>query len=149
MRAALIENGVVADVIMVLDLSFMPGLVESDTANIGDTYDEETNTFTPPPPPPAPIPTEGDLLALCRSTLASRLDGGARAAGFLSFADALTYVDEPAVPAYQTAALELRAWRSQCRAVAEQIMTEIRAGALPTEAEITAALPPAPSTQPA
>lgn len=39
MRAAVVENGVVINVVEVDDLSVIENLVQSDTANIGDYYD--------------------------------------------------------------------------------------------------------------
>lgn len=62
MRIAIIENGTVARVILAGPdwQAVFPGAVgvESDTANVGDTY--ESGLFRPPA---APAPTEADLLA--------------------------------------------------------------------------------------
>jgi hypothetical protein len=51
MRYAVIENGVVVNVTEG-DVAHEDAWVETDTGNIGDSYNPATNTFTPPPPPP-------------------------------------------------------------------------------------------------
>ena len=49
MRAALIENGIVTNVILVEDLNFMPGLVDDSQgmAQIGGGWDGQSFTPTP------------------------------------------------------------------------------------------------------
>lgn len=51
MRAAIIENGLVENVVVVTDqaLAEAHGWIINDTANIGDRYDPDTGQFTPPP----------------------------------------------------------------------------------------------------
>jgi len=60
MKAAIIENGKVANIAKVKDQAFAEsqGWIVSDTAKIGDTYDPETGEFISPPPKPEPVPTE-------------------------------------------------------------------------------------------
>lgn len=52
------------------------------------------------------------LVTRLRASVVMLLDEKARELKFESFADALTYVDEPAVPLYQEQARALRSWRS-------------------------------------
>lgn len=54
MRAHVIENGVVVNIIEVESLDFLPNLVEATEGSIGWLYDGET--FSPPPAPPDPVP---------------------------------------------------------------------------------------------
>lgn len=56
MKAAIIENGVVTNIAMVADEAFAQaqGWVVSDTAKIGDSY--ENGEFISPPPDPEPVP---------------------------------------------------------------------------------------------
>lgn len=49
MIAAVIENGVVVNRIVVDDLNAFPGLVDGEACNIGDLWDGEK--FTAPSPP--------------------------------------------------------------------------------------------------
>ncbi len=58
MRHAQIENGVVVNVILANNPDDVPGLflVASETASIGDSYDN--GVFTKPPPPPPVVPQE-------------------------------------------------------------------------------------------
>jgi hypothetical protein len=54
MRAAIIENGVVANIIEADNLGVFPGLVDATGAAIGDLWDG--STFTKPPAPPPAVP---------------------------------------------------------------------------------------------
>lgn len=62
MRAALIQNGYVVNVLEVDSLDFMPGLVECKTGNIGDSYVNGSII-------PKPGPTEDDIKELRRAEL--------------------------------------------------------------------------------
>ncbi|MES2729925.1 MAG: hypothetical protein V4621_07525 [Pseudomonadota bacterium] len=54
MRAALIENGFVVNVLEVPDLNFIPNLVDATNGgNIGDQY--VNGQFIPPAPPQPPV----------------------------------------------------------------------------------------------
>jgi hypothetical protein len=55
MRAAIIENGVVANIIEADSLGVFPGLVDATGADIGDLWDG--SVFTKPPPLPPVVPT--------------------------------------------------------------------------------------------
>lgn len=59
MKAAIIENGKVINIAKVTDQAFADsqGWVVSDTAKVGDDYDETTGEFITPTPPPPPTPT--------------------------------------------------------------------------------------------
>lgn len=54
MRAAVIENGKVTNIIEVESLDFLPNLVGAGGGSIGDDY--ANGVFTPPPPSPPLIP---------------------------------------------------------------------------------------------
>jgi hypothetical protein len=54
MRAAIIENGVVANIIEADNLGVFPGLIDAIGADIGDLWDG--STFTKPPAPPPVVP---------------------------------------------------------------------------------------------
>lgn len=45
MRAVIIENNIVTNTILVDDINFLPNLIESDIAQIGDIYDNVLHTF--------------------------------------------------------------------------------------------------------
>nr|WP_289100136.1 hypothetical protein [uncultured Halomonas sp.] len=80
MRAAIIKDGIVANIAKVADEDFAQsqGWIVSDTAKIGDSYDAETGKFTTSPPPPEPIPTSitprQARLALLQAGLLSQVD---------------------------------------------------------------------------
>jgi hypothetical protein len=54
MRAAIINSGIVTNVVMLNDLSEIVGAIDGTLANIGDTWDGAN--FIRPPASPAPIP---------------------------------------------------------------------------------------------
>lgn len=56
MRAAIIENGKVVNVVEVGTLDALPGLVDGAMASIGDDWDGETFTSPPFDPPPVVVP---------------------------------------------------------------------------------------------
>jgi len=55
MRAAVVEGGVVVNIIEVESLATFPGLIDAAGGTIGDTWDGEK--FTSPPPIPEPVPS--------------------------------------------------------------------------------------------
>lgn len=59
-----------------------------------------------------PEQTTAQVLAQLKTEINKRLDDQAVNLGFDGMADAITYCDEPSVPAYQEQALTLRHWRS-------------------------------------
>lgn len=73
MRAALIRDGVVANVVVVNDMAFADFLcksqgydqaAQSDTASPGDLFDGKSFAQAPPPPPPPPTQLETLVSAL-------------------------------------------------------------------------------------
>ena len=85
MRAAVIENGKVTNIIVVESLDIFPNLVDAEGANIGDDWDGVQ--FVKPPTPPTPDPTpprmteeEKEALLLAQSEMIAllfeRLQGG-------------------------------------------------------------------------
>lgn len=87
-RKAVIEGGVVENVIEAGDDFTLPGktLVTSDTAQIGDTY--ANGTFTPPTPPPVPIPQSVTPLQARKAINAAGLRSSIEAAVAASGQDA-------------------------------------------------------------
>jgi hypothetical protein len=61
MRAAIIADGVVTNVIEVEALADWPGAIDAEGAGIGWTWDG--TTLAPPPPPPPPPLVQSDQLA--------------------------------------------------------------------------------------
>jgi hypothetical protein len=62
----------------------------------------------------APGPTLEQKQAALKQQITVNINEQAKSLGFTSIDEALTYVDEPAVPLYQQQALALRKWRSLC-----------------------------------
>jgi hypothetical protein len=58
MRAAIVENNIVVNVIEVESLDFIEGLVEAPEANIGDVWDGESFTAPPVEPTPDVVPSK-------------------------------------------------------------------------------------------
>lgn len=85
MRAHVIENGVIANTIVVDALDALPGLVLIDAdlhaGNIGDGWDG--NVVVPAPPTPAPVPAEVTMrqarLALLGAGLLTNVDAAINA----------------------------------------------------------------------
>jgi hypothetical protein len=50
MKAAVIENGVVTNIVLVNSLSDLPNLVDASVANVGDLWDGVSFTAQPKPP---------------------------------------------------------------------------------------------------
>lgn len=81
MRLAVIESGVVANIILAPEDFKIEGatLVTTDSAGIGDLYDAENGVFSPPPPQPV----MADELVAYASDLRWRIEtGGATWNGF-------------------------------------------------------------------
>ena len=58
MRAAAIENGKVVNVIEVDNLNILPNLVDGASGNIGDSWDGEQFSASPPPPESTAVPQQ-------------------------------------------------------------------------------------------
>ena len=85
MRAAIINSGVVVNVIELDNLGQYPGAVACPNNDIGDLYDG--STFTKPTPPPPPIPT----VVTMRQARLAMLDAGI----LTSVSDALAAMTGP------------------------------------------------------
>lgn len=88
--------------------------------------------------------TAGDFQAAVQQ----HLDAAARARGYDDIRSAVTYAEEPAVPAFQAEGQALRAWRSRVWAACYGILAEVQAGtrsAPASVAELIGELPAAPS----
>lgn len=83
MRAAVIADGVVTNIIEVDRLEVFPGLVAAGAVRIGDLWDGEA--FSAPPPQPEPVPTKVSKmqakLALLGAGLLDDVDAAVAAAG--------------------------------------------------------------------
>lgn len=145
-----VENTIVMD-----DFSALPDwhIVAADFGGeIGDFYDENTNTFTPPDLTVAPTDPEA-WAALVREYdghVQARLDAHAAAMGYgdpnrpevSPILHAITYADEAAVPKFQAEGRALRAWRSLYWAACWPVLEAVRLGQrpVPTPAELLAEL---------
>ena len=92
-------------------------------------------------------PLLADVQAALSGAVQAHLDAAARSLGYDSIASAVTYADEPAVPAFQAQGKELRAWRSQVWASCIATLDAVKAGSqpVPTVEALVASLPAAPS----
>lgn len=91
----------------------------------------------------AVTPTAEQITATLTAAVQSHLDEAARAAGYDDIKSAVTYAEEPAVPAFQAEGLAFRAWRSLVWAHCYAAMAAVQAGerAVPTAAELISELP--------
>lgn len=99
-----------------------------------------------PVAPYAP-PLLADVQAALSGAVQAHLDAAARAFGYDSIASAVSYADEPSVPAFQSQGKALRAWRSQVWASCIATLDAVKAGSqpVPTAEAFVATLPVAPS----
>lgn len=87
-----------------------------------------------------------DLKAIARQltlVVDDHIDQTAKALGYDSIVTAVSYADEPAVPAFQREGAALRAFRSRCYARLYVLQGEAMAGqrAIPTPTELIGLLP--------
>ena len=139
MKVAYLENGIVTNIIMAdLEDAHPAGVTVVEVADVdcGIGWSYAGGVASPPSPPP---PTDTDLAAAVQSPL----DVAARSRGYDDIKPAVTYADEPAVPAYQADGQALRAWRSLVWAAYYSILDAVKSGArtAPTAADLTADLP--------
>lgn len=81
MRAAFVQNGAVVKVLEVQSLDFMPGLIASDVANVGDSWDG--SRFIKPASPvvvPSSVSRFQALAALSNAGLLSRAQAAVNSA---------------------------------------------------------------------
>jgi hypothetical protein len=83
MKAAVVENGVIANIIEVESLDFMPGLVEVTNENIGWIWNG--TSFAPAPIPPSQIQAE------IVTATQQRLDSFAKTRNYDNILSACTY----------------------------------------------------------
>jgi hypothetical protein len=123
MRAAVILNGIVSNIIVLNSLSEMPGAVEAETANLGDVYDADAHTFTPPPL------TAEQIIATLTASVQTHLDSAARAKGYDGILSAASYAGDANFGAEGTI---FRDWRGAVWATCYAIMADVEAGNRPT-----------------
>lgn len=96
---------------------------------------------------PAPVPTSAEVLgataAAMTAVVQAHMDTQARAHGYDNLLSAISYANEPAVPAFQADGQAFRAWRSLVWARCHELLAQVQAGTLlvPTETELLAMLP--------
>jgi hypothetical protein len=133
MRAAVIENGVVTNVIEVESLDVFPGLVDATSAQIGDIWDGATFTA------PAPItPTIEQYTAAVQQ----HLDTKAQERNYDGILSACTYVTSTNAQ-FQAEGQACVAWRDAVWAHCYATMNAVLQGqqAAPTMDELIASLP--------
>lgn len=142
MRGAIIENGVVTNVILLPDNyegSEWGGkpLVVSDEAAIGDSYID--GLFVKPEAPPE---TPEQVIARLESALDAHIDSVARSYRYESIRTMVTYAtsEHPTFGAEGRAAIK---FRDACYAYGIQVIADVQDGkrGIPTEAELIAELP--------
>lgn len=85
MRAAVIENGIVSNIILVDSLDALPGLVAAADAHIGDTWDGATFSRPAPAVPiPASISPAQARLALLGAGLLDQVEAAVSAADLVT-----------------------------------------------------------------
>ena len=142
MIAAVLEDGVVVNLIVVESIDGMQGMVDGEGAQLGDTWDGAAFVKPASPPPPS----IDDLATQYSVAVQRMLDETAQSFGYDSIAAAVTYADEPAVPRFQEEGRGLRAWRSLVWAKCYEMLAHVEAGTapIPSESDVMAALPAAP-----
>jgi len=136
MRKAIIEGGVVINIIVEADDEENPQGISVDglSVGVGDLYDG-TDFSKPLPPPPTVKEMEDAVQA--------HLDATASKAGYDNIYTACTYADEPAVPKFEQEGKALRAWRSEVWAYCHQVLADVQTGkrVVPSITELIAELP--------
>lgn len=139
MRKAIIENGIVANIIVEREDEENPRGIPVDdlSVGVGDIYDGVN--FSKPLPPPPTVKEMEDAVQ-------SHLDVTASKAGYDNIYTACTYAEEPAVPKFETEGKALRAWRSLVWAYCHQVLADVEGGRRPAPsiAELISELPAAP-----
>jgi hypothetical protein len=142
MRAAIIVDGTVDNIIEIEALDALPGvqLVDAGGASIGDLWDGEQII----PAPTEPVePTEAQIVAAYMAAVQRHMDARAISFGYDNLISVITYAEEPAVARYQAEGQAFRAWRSACWATCEAMLAAVKAGTrpAPTHEELIAELP--------
>lgn len=137
MRAAMIENGVVLNVIETDDLDFIPGLVACDGYGPGDLWDGER--FSKPPEPER---SAEEITRQLTSVVQQHLDKEAASHGYdgiLSLATYATSTNARFAAEGQAGVL----WRDAVWGYCWQVMDDVGGGlrSVPTPQELLAELP--------
>lgn len=127
MKAAVIESGVVANIIVVDSLDVLPGLVDAQGAAIGDLWDG--TTFTKPEPP---TPTVADF----ESALDAHLDAKAQER---RYDNRITCALRAGFTGpFQAEGIAFAQWMDACNAYAYQLLADVQAGVRQPPANVEA-----------
>lgn len=132
MKAAILENNTVTNVIVVDSLDVIPGLIDGTVAGIGDTWDG--TQFIKPAPP---LPTLADYDA----ALTAHLDAVAQSR---NWADRVSLMARAGFAGpWQADAVAFGTWADGCNVIGYQLLADYQAGTIPqpTIAEMLALLP--------
>lgn len=141
MRYAIIENGAVVNVIEAqADAKFPDGwsTIASETANIGDLFNELSGDFVPPDP----LPPEPPTVAEYQAAIEAYVDATAVARQYRDAISLASYANST-VPGWATEAGIFVAWRDAVWQYAYGQLELVQAGSrdVPTVAEFIAELP--------
>lgn len=140
MRAAIVEDGVVINVIEVESLEALPGLIAGDGANVGDQWDGSVFSRPTAPtlePTPRQLTVDDYRVAIQRM-----LDDKVRERRFYDILNAVSYANSTN-PAFKAEALACIAWRDAVWAKAYEALDLAQSGAAlqPTIAGLLAMMP--------
>jgi len=139
MRKAIIEGGIVVNIIVEADDEENPQGIPVDglSVGVGDLYDG--TAFSKPLPTPPTVKEMEDAVQ-------SHLDATASKAGYDNIYTACTYAEEPAVPKFENEGKALRAWRSLVWAYCHQVLADVEGGKrpVPTISGLIGELPASP-----
>lgn len=139
MRKAIIENGIVTNIIVERDDEENPQGIPVDglSVGVGDIYDGAS--FSKPLPPPPTVKEMEDAVQ-------AHLDATASKAGYDNIYTACTYAEEGAVTKFQMEGQQLRTWRSlvweYCHIVLKDVQDKKRE--VPSISQLIDELPSAP-----
>lgn len=126
MKAAVIENGVVVNVIRVESLDVIPGLVDGEGAKIGDLWDGQQFTT------PAPALAASDFEA----ALDAHLDAKAQER---RYNDRFTCALRAGYTGpFQAEGVAFAQWMDNCNAYAYQLLADVQAGTRSAPASVDA-----------
>ncbi|MER2538961.1 MAG: hypothetical protein ABTQ26_06950 [Azonexus sp.] len=132
MKAAIVKNGVVENVIEVVTLDFIPGLVNGDGASIGDTWDG-TKFFKPAPPMPSLKDYDDALTAHIDAVAQSR-----------NWADRVSLMARAGFAGpWKADAIAFGLWADNCNLIGYTMLTDFQAGKIPQPnvSDVLGALP--------
>lgn len=137
MRAAIIQAGVITNIIELDTLSDYPGAVACPDNDIGDFWDGQI--FTRPTPP---TPTADQIIAALTAAVQAHLDATARTRNYDGILSLCSYAASTS-PKFGPEGLAGVAWRDAVWEACYAILADVQAGsrAVPTANELLAALP--------